>query len=618
MDGVDRSPRSDLLSAIAPPSRAASASASTKTVQDDSHDPFGTALNAATAAPGVSAPEKTAVADGGRESAPFAASSSSAPDATRPATALSGTNDDEANGLSTANDALGTASSHESTSSDTIAEIPVEPSAAEESTSIPAGLAESLLASLDSKETPAEKDPPSPGHSTEAASPSLAAFIALTLTPLPPISLQAAGTLQSSASVVGAINPDNAAVSIAPLNDTATQAPLAAPAASLTPSAASTASKPEVSSTVGAIVVASTSAFADATTTKSSQPSDVEQASAALPAVPVAPPTEPYRDEPNRHSEKDSTPSVPDAQDNTNVLSLNVNLAVASQVVAVTSTPKSTNAAGSPAPVTIRSHARASLEEADVTQPGAQPLDRTALLTKITPSTADPLAKQSGHLGQRVDSVKSLRVDHGGTGASYPETEDRSALAALAGTTPGGFSSTVPPLDTGAPVPFTDPQQLVQRVTDAVGSAAQSGQQLSIRLSPPDFGPVLVEVSMTDQGLSARVEAQSPATQQLLIDHLPQLHDSLAARGSVLDRIEVFGADHRLPDRIEGDRPASETSNGSNLWLGTSGRNPYDPQESSRRRPPRSSVAPSADPAPAVEAVVAQRTLQLQELNIRV
>jgi flagellar hook-length control protein FliK len=62
---------------------------------------------------------------------------------------------------------------------------------------------------------------------------------------------------------------------------------------------------------------------------------------------------------------------------------------------------------------------------------------------------------------------------------------------------------------------------------------------MQLRLQPAELGNVQIDVTMRDGMLSARLEAQSPGTHQLLVDNLPQLKESLAQQGVQVDRLEV-------------------------------------------------------------------------------
>ena len=83
------------------------------------------------------------------------------------------------------------------------------------------------------------------------------------------------------------------------------------------------------------------------------------------------------------------------------------------------------------------------------------------------------------------------------------------------------------------------PALVVEQAAWAIQVTHSSGQELLLQLSPPDLGVLQVSVSVRDGVLSARLEAQNLATQQILADNLPQLKDSLTQQGVAFDRIDV-------------------------------------------------------------------------------
>jgi flagellar hook-length control protein FliK len=109
---------------------------------------------------------------------------------------------------------------------------------------------------------------------------------------------------------------------------------------------------------------------------------------------------------------------------------------------------------------------------------------------------------------------------------------------------------------------------------------------MQLHLSPPQLGALQVDVSVRDGVLSARLEAQAPATQQILVDNLSQLKDSLTQQGVNFDRIEVrlAGSGAGFGGSNSTDRSFAQQQEGSLPW---------DPQ------PPASD---GGDPASAVPA----------------
>lgn len=194
----------------------------------------------------------------------------------------------------------------------------------------------------------------------------------------------------------------------------------------------------------------------------------------------------------------------------------------------------------------------------------------------------------------------------------------REFVAAPVSRSQPSITITPPALDFGDPVPMQESRQLVQRLGDAIGLSQESGQHLSIRVTPPQFGPIVVGVTMHEGVLSARVETHSAVAQQMLTDHLPQLHESLSARGAVIDRIEIVPVESRLPEPHARVEAVSKEAAGQGGWSSqTPGQPGSEPQETPRRRTPPPPVPPVSEPA-AVEPAVSTRPIQLHELNVRV
>ncbi|MBI3863955.1 MAG: flagellar hook-length control protein FliK, partial [Planctomycetia bacterium] len=85
----------------------------------------------------------------------------------------------------------------------------------------------------------------------------------------------------------------------------------------------------------------------------------------------------------------------------------------------------------------------------------------------------------------------------------------------------------------------THPQGVVNQVAYAIQYSHESGQGMQLHLTPPELGSVQVDVSVRDGVLSARLEAQSAVTRQILTDNLTALKESLTQQGVTFDRIDV-------------------------------------------------------------------------------
>ena len=118
-----------------------------------------------------------------------------------------------------------------------------------------------------------------------------------------------------------------------------------------------------------------------------------------------------------------------------------------------------------------------------------------------------------------------------------------------------------------------DRVRLVQRVARAVQTAQERGGDLQLRLSPPELGSLRLQVKMTDGALSARLEAETPQAQQVLMDSLPQLRERLADQNIRVERFDVDlmqsggGGPSNLPDRRQDASQDGSSSRGNGPTL---------------------------------------------------
>jgi flagellar hook-length control protein FliK len=81
--------------------------------------------------------------------------------------------------------------------------------------------------------------------------------------------------------------------------------------------------------------------------------------------------------------------------------------------------------------------------------------------------------------------------------------------------------------------------RFVQRVAKAFQSAADRGGPVRLRLSPPELGALRLEITLRNGGMTARLEAETPAAKTLLLDGLPALRERLAQQDIKVDRFDV-------------------------------------------------------------------------------
>jgi flagellar hook-length control protein FliK len=162
----------------------------------------------------------------------------------------------------------------------------------------------------------------------------------------------------------------------------------------------------------------------------------------------------------------------------------------------------------------------------------------------------------------------SARTDSGSSAAGKPSDKitaadsvaaaaERGAPAALTTGTPSPAAPTADS-STNATGTATSPnaqsaQDLSNRVADSLRSGFDRGGELRVRLEPPALGKVQIEVQADSGGVSARLEVQTPAARQTLLDNISLLHDAIGQTGATVNRIEieVVPQQHQDPNNSE-------------------------------------------------------------------
>jgi hypothetical protein len=243
----------------------------------------------------------------------------------------------------------------------------------------------------------------------------------------------------------------------------------------------------------------------------------------------------------------------------------------------------------------------ASQSPALVTDRGTTPRlgDATAPVTPAPTSTNLPAEPTT--LGHSSAVMTQALLDETG-----PRESTTSNLPAAMGstTTPVSGDGSVRTREvTMAPEPGA---AFADRLARFVLQAHDQGQELSVRITPPDLGSIVIDVRSGVEGLQVRLEASSAATQQLLTDRLPQLHESLQQLGRPADRVEVV--------RGEGNGFGGTNQNG-----GFTDRGAQQTYQERRDPPPPSRPEPVRPTEPdATTTVNPMLPGPLRELNIRI
>jgi flagellar hook-length control protein FliK len=96
-----------------------------------------------------------------------------------------------------------------------------------------------------------------------------------------------------------------------------------------------------------------------------------------------------------------------------------------------------------------------------------------------------------------------------------------------------------------------------------------------VRLEPPSLGKIQIDVQADATGVSARLEVQTPAARQTLLDNISLLHDAIGQTGATVNRIDIEVApqqrDPTGSDRRDGSSGGSQQDSGNSNSQGRSG-----------------------------------------------
>ncbi len=118
-----------------------------------------------------------------------------------------------------------------------------------------------------------------------------------------------------------------------------------------------------------------------------------------------------------------------------------------------------------------------------------------------------------------------------GPTAAAPQTVAQNSTAA------GSGSSTTQTADTT--LSQADRVRFVQRVEQAFQDMSGQGGSIRLRLSPPELGSLRIEINVSKGAMTARVEAETPAARNILLDNLPALRERLAQQDIKVQRFDV-------------------------------------------------------------------------------
>jgi flagellar hook-length control protein FliK len=87
--------------------------------------------------------------------------------------------------------------------------------------------------------------------------------------------------------------------------------------------------------------------------------------------------------------------------------------------------------------------------------------------------------------------------------------------------------------------PRVDPARFVSRVARAIETAQDRGGTVNLRLSPPELGSLRLQLEVKQGVMNAKIETDTAAARQALLDNLPSLRERLAEQNVRIERFDV-------------------------------------------------------------------------------
>ena len=173
---------------------------------------------------------------------------------------------------------------------------------------------------------------------------------------------------------------------------------------------------------------------------------------------------------------------------------------------------------------------------APATSPSPPPhADVTPALPPIinaTPETSD-----AGRPGP-LDAPRTPTAD----GASAPSSGLLDSATRPSGLVPSGGEV--------ADGPQARPAEFAARLARSLLESHQAGRPLHVRLHPPELGVLQIELSRSGGAMTARLDVETAAARQMILEQLPQLREVLAHTGHTVERIDVHlleSSENRAP-----------------------------------------------------------------------
>ncbi|WP_158545520.1 flagellar hook-length control protein FliK [Bremerella cremea] len=187
-----------------------------------------------------------------------------------------------------------------------------------------------------------------------------------------------------------------------------------------------------------------------------------------------------------------------------------------------------------------------------------------------------------------TEAAEAVAANNAAASASAAQSSAPTTTSSTSGTNPNNLAGllqrglqrgTLQKSAESKSTPQLDPKQqirLINRVARAV-ETTPAGQSIKIRLNPSELGQLKVEIKIEQGNMIAKIEAENPATRQVLLQHLPQLRERLAESNINVQQfdVDVMGQQDTTDGGASnlGDQQAgNESSSGGSRQWGTTSR----------------------------------------------
>jgi flagellar hook-length control protein FliK len=197
-------------------------------------------------------------------------------------------------------------------------------------------------------------------------------------------------------------------------------------------------------------------------------------------------------------------------------------------VVATATTDQKSSAKQDPSPANDKSAADQSQQAAPIPINSNQPAPVVAAVTTAIVSGQTIANNGNADAGQKTAKVSG--PPNNATLAAFSRVDRGSGSLTAGGPRQAGDDTDMPSID---------PARFISRVAKAIETAQERGGPLNLRLSPPELGSMRIQLDVKQGVLTAKVETDTAAARQALLDNLPTLRARLAEHNVRIDRFDV-------------------------------------------------------------------------------